>query len=114
AWCANAAALLLFVSKTTTDKGTPAITHSYDTGAAWLSLALQGSLKGWVVHGMQGFDYAKAKTVLAIPDDHRVEAMAAIGRPGDPAALPEKLRAREAPSLRKALGEIVCEGKFGF
>ena len=113
-WCVNAAALLLFVSKTTNDKGAPSVTHSYDTGAAWASLALQAWLKGWVAHGMQGFDYAKAKTALGIPDDYRVEAMAAVGKPGDPALLPEKLRAREAPSGRKPLGEIVGEGRFRF
>ena len=56
-WARNAAALLLFVSKTTFDfNGQPSITHSFDTGAAWENLALQGWLKGYVVHGMQGFD----------------------------------------------------------
>ncbi len=38
--------------------------------------------------------------------------MAAIGRPGDPALLPEKLRAREVPSLRRPLAETAFEGGF--
>ena len=114
-WAARAAALVLLVSKTTLDRtGGPSITHSFDTGAAWATLALQGFLKGYVVHGMQGFDYARAKTGLKIPDGFRVEAMAAIGRPGDPAGLPEDLRQRESPSGRRALDATVCEGPFAW
>jgi hypothetical protein len=38
--------------------------------------------------------------------------MFAVGRPGDPDQLPEKLRDREAPSGRKPLTELICEGTF--
>src|SRR5437763_3867791 len=69
AWVKNAAALLLFISKTTFDhSGAASVTHSFDTGAAWENVALQGWLKGYVVHGMQGFDYERARTALGIPD----------------------------------------------
>lgn len=114
-WCQHAAALVLFTSRTTMSRnGKPSITHSFDTGAAWQSFALQGWLKGYVVHGMQGFDYARAKTALGIPDDVRVEAIAAVGLPGDPAQLMEALREREVPNERKPLSETVCEGRFAF
>jgi len=113
-WNRNAAALLIFISKKTRDNGKPAITHSYDTGAAWVSLALQGALKGYVVHGMQGFDYERARTVLKIPDEYAVEAAAAVGKPGDAADLPEDLRQRETPNTRRAVKDSVCEGTFGF
>jgi nitroreductase len=112
-WVEGAAALLLFVSKTTFDhNGKPSVTHSFDAGAAWENLALQGWLKGYVVHGMQGFDYERARTELNIPEGFRVEAMAAVGKPGDPEDLPEKLRQRETPSDRRALSETICEGPF--
>ena len=112
-WCAKAAALVLFVSKTTFDhNGQPSISHSFDTGAAWANLALQGSLKGYVVHGMQGFDYARAKTELGIPDGYAVEAMVAIGKPGKVEDLPEAARARETPSDRRPLSATVFEGRF--
>ena len=79
----RAAALLLFISRTTNEQtGRPLVTHTYDTGAAWENLALQGTLRGLVVHGMAGFDYARAKVALDIPDDFKVEAMAAVGSPG--------------------------------
>jgi len=113
AWARNAAALLLFVSKTTFDhNGKPSVTHSFDTGAAWQNLALQGFLRGYVVHGMQGFDYELAKTALEIPDGYRVEAMAAIGYPGDRESLPEALRNKEVPNDRRVLQQTICEGPF--
>lgn len=111
-WCANAAALLVVISKTTFESGKPCRTHSYDSGAAWMSLALQGSLLGLVVHGMQGFDYDRARTVLNIPDEYQLEAMAAIGRPGRIDDLPEPLRLRETPNERRTLAQSICEGPF--
>jgi nitroreductase len=114
-WAKDAAALLLFVSKETFDhSGEPYPTHSFDTGAAWENLALQATLRGLVTHGMQGFDYERARAELNIPEGFRVEAMAAVGRPGDPSTLPERVRAREKPSDRKPLSEITCEGPFDF
>jgi nitroreductase len=115
AWAKEAAALLLFVSKETFDfNGEPSVTHSFDTGSAWENLALQGWLKGLVVHGMQGFDYERARTVMNIPEGFRVEAMAAVGKPGDVGALPDTLRERETPSGRRRLAETICEGPFCF
>ena len=112
-WCRNAAVLLLFISRKTNEQtGRALITHSYDTGAAWENLALQGTLKGLVVHGMAGFDYARAKTTLNIPDDFRVEAMAAVGKPGPISVLPEDFQARESPNTRRSINELVFEGQY--
>lgn len=114
-WAKRAAALLLFVSKTTLDmNGKPYPTHSFDTGAAWENFALQGALKGYVVHGMQGFDYERARTALLIPEGFRVEAMAAVGKPGAKEDLPENLRQRESPNDRRKLAETIREGPFRF
>lgn len=113
AWAKNASALIVITSKKTFEhNGKPARTHSFDAGAAWQNLALQGSARGLGVHGMQGFDYDKAREVLNVPDDCEVEAMVAVGKPGNKEELPEKLREREFPSARKKLSEIVFEGMF--
>lgn len=114
-WAKNAAALILFISKTTFDfNGEASVTHSFDTGSAWENLALQGWLKGLVVHGMQGFDYDRARAALNIPEGFRVEAMAAVGRPANPETLPPDLREKESPSDRRKLEETICEGPFCF
>ena len=112
-WAKNAAVLIVVVSKKTFDYNEkPARTHSYDAGAAWENFALQGSLKALVVHGMQGFDYDRARKTLNIPDVFQVEAMIAVGKPGKKEDLPEGLQKREMPSPRKNLSEIVMEGSF--
>jgi nitroreductase len=111
-WAKNAAVLIVVVSKTTFDNNKHARTHSYDAGAAWENFALQGSLLGLVVHGMQGFDYEKAKDVLQIPDGYQVEAMIAVGKPGRKEDLPDYQQEREFPSARKSIAEIAMEGAF--
>ena len=112
-WCRNAAALLVFASVSINPKtGAPFKTHSYDTGSAWISVALQGWLKGLVVHGMAGFDYEAARQQLDIPADWNVEAMAAVGRPGKVEDLPERLRAREVPSTRQPVTEFIFRGSW--
>ena len=111
-WAKNAAVLIVVASKTTFNSGKPSRTHTYDTGAAWLGFALQGSLAGLVVHGMQGFDYDKAKAVLRIPDEYQVEAMIAVGKKGKKENLPDFLQEREIPSPRKTSAEFAMEGSF--
>ncbi|HET9192514.1 MAG TPA: nitroreductase family protein [Vicinamibacterales bacterium] len=112
-WCHRAAALLVFISRTTNEKsGRALVTHSYDTGAAWMSLALQGWIKGLVVHGMAGFDYARAKDALHVPDDFTVEAMAAVGRRGPKEELPPQHLSREFPSQRRPVADLVFAGPY--
>ncbi len=112
-WCKNAALLCVVISRKNFEKNEkPAKTHSFDAGAAWENLALQGSLLGLVVHGMQGFDYEKIKKDLGVPVSYEVEAMFAVGKPGNPEELPEEAKKKEFPSTRKPLEEIIMEGSF--
>jgi nitroreductase len=115
AWAKNAAVLILFLSRQRFEyNNEPSVTHSYDTGAAWQNFALQGFRQGLVVHGMEGFDYDRARTELRIPEEYSVEAMAAVGRPAPKEVLPEKLQARETPTLRRKIEDSVREGPFSF
>jgi nitroreductase len=112
-WAKNAAVLVVFISRTTFEhNGKPSITHSYDAGAAWENFALQGFQQNLVVHGMQGFDYERAREVLRIPQEFQVQAMAAVGRPASKEILPEKLQERENPNDRRRVSESVFEGPF--
>jgi nitroreductase len=111
-WAHNAGALIVIASKETTEKNHAIPTHSFDTGAAWQNLALQAASMGLVAHGMSGFDYAKAKEVLHIPDGYTVEAMIAIGRPGSVENLPEELRAMESAKDRNPVESFTFEGRF--
>jgi nitroreductase len=112
-WAKRAAVLVVMVSKTTFDyNGEPSQTHSFDTGAAWQNLTLEGARRGLVVHGIGGFDYERAAAVLSIPSDYAIEAMAAIGVRASPKALPGEMQEREEPSDRKPLDDIITEGAF--
>jgi nitroreductase len=112
-WASAAAALIVVASRTVTERDrSPARTHAFDTGAAWQNLALQGASQGLVVHGMAGFDYDRAREVARVPAEYDVQAMVAVGVPGDPDALPERLRKRETPSARRPVREFAFEGAF--
>ncbi len=111
-WCKRAGALLIVASRTVSDTGRRARTHSYDTGAAWSNLAHQGTIMKLVVHGMEGFDYERAAAVIRLPKDHQVEAMIAVGHPGKVEELPERYRERETPNNRKPISSFIVEGAF--
>lgn len=112
-WTKNASVLLVVISRKTFEhNGKPAVTHSFDTGSAWMSLALEGTKRGYVTHGMEGFDFEKARNVLDIPEHYQVEAMVAIGKRAPKERLPEDLQKREIPSQRKSVKEIIMEGGF--
>lgn len=112
-WAKNAAVLIVIVSHNVFEySGKASRTHSFDTGSAWFSLALQASLMGLVARGMEGFDYDKARIDLRIPDTYTIEAMVAIGRHGKVDDLSPEMQKTEGPSDRKKVEEFVFEGIF--
>ncbi|PKM30742.1 MAG: nitroreductase [Gammaproteobacteria bacterium HGW-Gammaproteobacteria-11] len=116
-WAANSSALIVLLSKTRqrkadSDTPTPLRTHSLDTGAAWLSLALQAEYAGWHAHAIGGLDRERARTELEVPDDYQVEIAIAIGQKAEPASLSAEELEREVPTLRAPLEALIAEGSF--
>ena len=111
-WCEKASALFVVASRVTRDDGRPARTHAFDTGAAWMSLALEAHLLGLVAHGMEGFDYERAAQAVGLPADHAVHCMVAVGRPGQREDLPEPYRSREQPNDRCTTDSFAFEARF--
>lgn len=116
-WAHSASVLVFMVSDSMpgTDRdGAPkaSSTHAFDSGAAWLSLALQATRMGYHAHGMSGIDFDRAPAALGLPERYQLNAACVIGRIGDRAQLDEKQRAREFPSDRKPQGEFVHAGNF--
>lgn len=113
-WASEAGVLVAVFSKRTLDhNGDPAATRSFDTGAAWQNLALEGTRRGLAVHPMAGFDWDAVHDAAGVPEEEfDAEAMVAIGERADPETLPDDLAEREAPSGRKPLEEIVFNGRF--
>ncbi|WP_068471515.1 nitroreductase family protein [Candidatus Protochlamydia phocaeensis] len=114
-WCNKADTLIAVVSHNLFEHNNkPARTSHFDAGSAWMSLALEAHARNIIAHAMEGFDYEALKKSLSIPDTFTVEAMIAIGKPGNTDSLPEELRKREVPSTRKPLNEIIAKGAFPF
>jgi nitroreductase len=116
-WASNASALVFVISDKFQRKPdaapAPSYSHSFDAGAAWAQMALQAHALGWATHGMTGFDVEKSYAALGVPpEDYRIEAAVAIGKPGDKNTLPEFLQAREQPSGRNPIAALIHEGSF--
>lgn len=116
-WAVGAAALVLMASSdrflnARTGEHEHTASHEFDAGCAWGHMALQAASLGWACHAMAGFDHDKARAGTGLPDDCTPHALIAIGVPGDPATLPDDLRAREKPSGREPVGWFSRHGRF--
>jgi nitroreductase len=113
-WAKHAPVLALSVAHVNTSQGKPNRVALHDVGSATAQLTFEANARGLLVHQMAGFDMEKARQTFAIPADWEPVAAIALGYPGDPASLPEKLREREvAPRTRKPLSEFVMSGGWG-
>lgn len=114
-WAKNAAVLALSVAQVKNTKdGASNRWAFHDVGSASAQLTTEANSRGLYVHQMAGLDPEKARKVFQIPEGWEAVAAIAIGYPGDPATLPEKLRERElAPRTRKPLSEFVMTGGWG-
>ncbi len=114
-WAKYAPALALSVGHLKTQReGKANRVALHDVGSATAQLTFEANARGLQVHQMAGFDAEKARQTFAIPADWEPVAAMAIGFPGNPESLPEKLRDRElAPRTRKPLGEFVMTGGWG-
>ena len=115
AWANSAPMIGIAIGRTHFEHNSePNSWHAYDTGAAMALLTVQAHHEGLHVHQMAGFDPAKAKEVLNIPEGYSPIAAFTIGYVGDASALPDPLKEREGqPGQRKALAEIAFKGTFG-
>ncbi|HEX9684931.1 MAG TPA: nitroreductase family protein [Burkholderiales bacterium] len=86
----------------------------HDTGAASVSMALQASAMGLMVHQMGGYDAEKARAAFGIPAEYTPMAMIAIGYQASPDILDEETKAKELrPRARKPAAQRFYEGGWG-
>ena len=116
-WAYRAAALIFVLSENQVqrpgqDQPVESFTHILDAGFAFAQMSLQATLLGWHTHGMQGFEKDRAHVELGIPGCFRVNVAVAVGKIGPASLLSEALQARERPSHRRPLGEIVASGRM--
>jgi nitroreductase len=113
-WAKHAPVLALSVAHLKMRDGKPNRVALHDVGSASAQLTFEANSRGLFVHQMAGFHAEKAREAFGIPADWEPVAAMAIGYPGNPDSLPQKLRERElAPRTRKPLKEFVMTGTWG-
>ena len=107
-WAHRAPVLLLSVAELQFEDGSQNRHALHDTGMAAENLVIQATVLGLAAHQMAGFRIDQARADCQIPDGYEPVAMIAIGYPGDPALLSDRLRVREVqPRSRKPVKEFV-------
>ena len=87
---------------------------SYETGAAIMSLSIEATHLGLMVHQMGGFKAAEIKARLSIPDHVDCLTMIAIGYQLKKERIPEALISREeGERSRKPLSDLLFKGTWG-
>jgi nitroreductase len=114
-WAKNAPVLMLAVAmENFNHNGQSNRWAMYDTGAASLSLCLQATALGMVVHQMGGFDAEQAREVFKLPGDCRPMAMMAVGYQAEADVLDDDFKEAElAARSRVALNERFFAGQWG-
>ena len=114
-WAQYGAMLVIVLAKRNfTIHHAPNSHAQHDVGLAIGNLALQATSLRIFLHQMGGIHYEKVRSDFEVPAEYEVISIIVGGYQGDSNSLPEKLREREThPRLRKELGELVFEGKFG-
>ncbi len=110
---ADRAPVLLFLFARRENKGAPNRCAQFDTGAAWMSFALEASRLGLRTRAMGGIHHELVYEALSVSkDEYEISCAIALGKPGSTEELHADLREREQPSVRRPLAEIAQRASF--
>ena len=113
-WAGRAPLLIfVFARKIHAETRQPLRTGAFDTGAAWLSLALQAERLGLKTRAMGGILHELTYEAFDVPpDEFESQAAIAVGFPTSASELPADLAAKEAPTGRKLQREFAFAGRY--
>ncbi|HSC86801.1 MAG TPA: nitroreductase family protein [Polyangiaceae bacterium] len=110
---ADQAPVLLFLFSRRENKGEPNRCAQFDSGAAWMSFALEANRLGLVTRAMGGIHHDRIHEALSVPrDQYEICCAIALGRRGRLEDLHPDLHEREWPSERRPLAEIARRGGY--
>jgi nitroreductase len=114
-WARKAAVLAVAVARTELLHDQSPNRHAlYDTGQAVAALSYQATELGIRVHQMGGFLPDKVRESYGIPEGYEPVTALALGYPGRPEDLPDKLwKAELEERTRRHLNETVFQGHWG-
>ena len=114
-WAQNAPLLLAVLADdrfTHNDK--PNRWGGYDTGAAAMSICVQATALGLMVHQMGGFDGDRIRSAFSVPDRYMLMSVMAVGYQLSEQKIPEDMLDRElADRVRYELEQIAFAGQWG-
>ena len=106
-WATRASMIVIVTAKKIADDGRPIRTAQFDTGAAWMSMALQAKALGLATRAMGGIKLDEVYEKLSISrDTHEVIIAIAVGKQGTTDDLHEDFRAGEKPNDRMPVSEF--------
>lgn len=113
-WAKNASLIIFLLFRKNFSHNDQENRHApFDAGAAWMSLALQARKLGLYAHAMAGFSRQKAYELIQAPESqYDIIAAIAVGCRTQPEILPDTIAAKEIPSDRKKIEEVMREGKY--
>jgi len=114
-WAVNAPVLILALANAFfSHNEKPNRWSQYDTGAASMSLCIQATTMGLMVHQMGGFSAEKAAELFSIPDQYISMAMMAVGYQLPEDEIAQEVMERESSGRqRNPLAEQFFDGELG-
>ena len=114
-WARLAPVLAISIAHTVFADGGETNRHAFhDVGLCVENLVIEATSVELMVHQMAGFSPDKVRELFELPADCEAVAAMAIGYPGDPSLLPDRLRQREfSPRSRKPITDFVFTGRWG-
>ena len=114
-WAVNAPVLILALANTIfSHNEKPNRWSQYDTGAASMSLCIQATTMGLMVHQMGGFSAEKTAELFSIPDQYISMAMMAVGYQLPEDEIAQEVMERESSGRqRNPLAEQFFDGELG-
>ncbi len=112
-WAPKAPMLILVFAETKNEEGNNIRTGMFDTGAAWMSLALQANRMGLNSRAMGGIDLEAAYEVAGVPKDRFTAICAiAVGYRGTDEDIHPRMVKNNFANDRKELSEIAFKEQF--
>ena len=112
-WAPKAPMLVLVFARKIGEEGENIRTALFDTGAAWMSLALQANKMDLNTRAMGGIDLDAAYDAAGVPRDTYESICAiAVGVPGTDANVDPETAAANKANDRKPVSEMSFKGRF--
>ncbi len=112
-WGPKASMIVLVFARTVDAEGKKIRTAQFDTGAAWMSLALQAHAMGLNTRAMGGINLDAAYDAAGVSQDEFETICAiAVGTRGTDDDIPERMVKQNLANDRKTVGEIAFKGTY--